>query len=138
MVWILYPSSFEAKVNVPEKEELIEYHINDQEYPQLLSKLVKRESKRTPGCGVLIREFTQRSTYNTFFNNITAYSNGFFTTHSRQAARDNEFLTVKELEYRPTEDLVQPKALRQGAGPMSQVTDRCSQSGTETGAEQIT
>lgn len=124
MVWVLYPEPFHSGVHVPKKEEWIECQVTDQEYPQLLSKLVKRESGRTPGCSIMISTYIScMDPYETMNSNESiACGNGHFAKQSRQAVRGNESLTVKEVEYRPTENSAQ-RELHQRPRTMLQKAD---------------
>lgn len=54
MVWVLYPDEFEPGVYVPHEKAWMERQANAEEYHNLLSGLIFKESSRTPGKSIII------------------------------------------------------------------------------------
>lgn len=54
MVWVLYPDDFEPGVHVPRGRAWMECKTGPEQYPDLLSGLITKESNRTPGGSIVI------------------------------------------------------------------------------------
>lgn len=54
MVWVLYPDEFEPGVHVPREKAWIECQTSAEQYPDLLSGLILKESSRTPGESIIL------------------------------------------------------------------------------------
>lgn len=57
MVWVLYPDAFQPGVHVPREKAWMECQTSAEQYPDLLSALISKESSRTPGESVVISTF---------------------------------------------------------------------------------